>query len=589
MKINWKNGRELRLAGEMKIKFSRKFVSLALSFYILISFPLSAVAVDVSGSQCKKAGEIKKIFGKDYRCEKKGKKRIWIKYSNSLAPNPSRNFFTIYNSGPGKSAEIELSKELQFEPQRIPEGENLRIWVFDPENPMRSLGSNGVFIKRGAEEWKWIAGRSDGTVSSQVATGEYLLDTVEPNNNSSKYQRKRYKFEVDSKGEISFYNLKSNSKGFFTLTIDLRNEILDNFIPKNDCQLRSQDGNKSLNIGFPRQNDRLKTSGEIRALILPLDFPDVVGMGDPIDDYYEMAKGTYEFFYRQSNGEVNIKFEIYPKFIRMPFISSKYQLGTWNAGDPGGYWQALISTADEFVDYSRFDVVYALSPKNIPWTSIAYGPANPWTIQTNDGPLKNGTHSGADAYQQFPGAGWKWMAHETGHLFGLHDLYTERSVKPTFGSWDLMSLNWSTSAIELSAWNRFILGWLRENQFKCETIETLGAGVQARTLIPLVEDKPGLRAQLIRLSPSTILVMEYRRTGGLDQIPVNQDGLLVYTVDTKIPTMKGGWKVQRRSGSTSLDLTDAALKIGDEITVQGITIKVLSMNSEIINFSISRI
>ena len=49
----------------------------------------------------------------------------------------------------------------------------------------------------------------------------------------------------------------------------------------------------------------------------------------------------------------------------------------------------------------------------------------------------------------------------------------------------------------------------------------------------------------------------------------------MYTVDMTVPTIKGGWHVQRRTGSTDPEFTDAALHLGDVITVEGLKIEVI--------------
>ena len=209
-------------------------------------------------------------------------------------------------------------------------------------------------------------------------------------------------------------------------------------------------------------------------------------------------------------------------------------------------------------------------------------------VETDDGWVINGTFSGADAYQNIPGADWKWMAHETGHLFGLHDLYTSGSQKPTYGEWDLMSNNFSTRAIELNAWNRYITNWLSEAEIDCLDGSSIGNIAISRELVPLSSNISGQKAQLIRISDSKILVLEYRRTEGFDSLPSESEGVLVYTVDMTVSTMKGGWSVQRRPGSTSPEFLDAALRPGDKITVSGISITVTTMNSALIALQISK-
>jgi hypothetical protein len=80
----------------------------------------------------------------------------------------------------------------------------------------------------------------------------------------------------------------------------------------------------------------------------------------------------------------------------------------------------------------------------------------------------------------------------------------------------------------------------------------------------------------VRLSSTKILVIESRRNEGFDVLTPSQEGTLVYTVDMTIQSIKGGWKVQRRPGSTDPQFTDAALRVGDVITVDGVRIEVIS-------------
>ena len=452
---------------------------------------------------------------------------------------------------------------------------NLKLWVYDPEDSSRSLNSPGIFYKRDNGDWTWAGANADGTVYVDLPEGNYIFDTVEPNQNTSKYKRKTYSLVIDSKQIPKITGLIANSQGIYTVTVELQ-VALPSFQPKNVCQLRSQDGSSTLNNGFPRSSERLKDKGALKSLIIPVDFPDVIGSGNPAEIYYEMATSMDNFYQKMSDNRVSFSFEIYPRYLRLDFKSDTYGLGRWNSGNAFGYYKAAIDAADPFVDFSKFDVVYILSPRNIPWSSIAYGPAFPVSVETDDGRINNGTFSGADAYQSILGADWKWMAHETGHLFGLHDLYTSGSQKPTYGEWDLMANNFSTRAIELNSWNRYITNWLSDSQIDCVDKSSIGTGTFSRELRPLSSNSTGQKAQFVKISDSKILVLEYRKNGGFDRLPPDSEGVLVYTVDMTIATMKGGWSVQRRPGSSHQDYLDAALRAGDKIAVEGIEIEVVS-------------
>jgi hypothetical protein len=82
--------------------------------------------------------------------------------------------------------------------------------------------------------------------------------------------------------------------------------------------------------------------------------------------------------------------------------------------------------------------------------------------------------------------------------------------------------------------------------------------------------------------------MEYRSTGGFDVIPDGEEGVLIYIVDMTIKSIRGGWQVQRRSGSTKSNFSDSALRAGDKITVSGITIEITSLSKTSASMKISK-
>jgi M6 family metalloprotease-like protein len=574
----------------------KKVFALALITSLLIP-SYSASAAVKAGALCKKAGIKSVVAGKTFTCVKSGKNLVWNKgfktrnasKNNALAPKSKTNSLKIYNGGRGaaEGAALVKSAELNFTPVPASPSTNLKLWIYDPEDITKSANSPGIFYKKSDGNWTFARTNGDGTAYLTLTTGSYAIDTVEPNGNTTKYKRKTYSVTIDISGKASIAQLLVNSKDIFTLTLDLVAD-LPSFQPSNVCQLKGRSGFDSTTNGFPRIPGRLPNTGEVKALIIPVDFPDVVGSGNPAEIFYEMAMGMDAYFKKVSEDRVFFSFQILPKFVRLDFPSTKFNLGTWNTGDSFGYWKATLAAADPLVDFSKFDVVYSLSPKTIPWSSIAYGPAFPTRVSVEDGFVLNGTISGADAYQNFPGAGWKWMAHETGHLFGLHDLYTIAPKESTFGEWDLMSLNWTTRAIELNSWNRYITGWLSESQVDCLDVNSISANALTRNLVPLVEKLSGQKAQLIKLTDTKILVMEYRTTGGFDVIPDQEVGVLVFTVDMTIPSIEGGWQVQRRAGSMASNFVDAALRSGDKIVVSGVTIEVTSLSKTSASVKISK-
>lgn len=567
-------------------KVLSRLILLSLAATLLVNPAISPAlaATPKPGASCTKIWQTKVVKSVRYTCVRVNKKLIWNKGVSiaSSAPKPTQppialprpNSIPIYQGGPGASSGAVQTPALAFLPSSAPSGTNLKLWIHVPEDPTVSLRSPGVWLKPLNEAWRFMPGASNGTVFLNLAAGQYLIDTVEPDGNMTDFKRRTYEVTIAADGTAKVPGVLANSAGYFGLTIDRVVNSSASFAPANQCQLLGQDGNQNMNQGFPARPERLARKGTIRALIVPVDFADVPGTDRPETAFFEMANLTDVFYRKMSGNLVSFSFEVLPNYVRMPFSSTFHNLGAWNGGDPNAYYKAAIRQADPLVDYSKFDVVYGLSPRTIPASSIAYGPAFPMKVSTDDGYVMNGTISGADAYQAFPGAGWKWMAHETGHLFGLHDLYTIDPQPPTYGSWDIMSLNWSTKAIELNSWNRFIMDWLPASAYRCLSSSQAKSLAEPTSLIPMGSDSTGTKAIFVPLSTTEILVIEHRATAGLDSIPEQEAGVLVYTVNMTIPSIKGGWKVVRPEGSVSRTFEDAALQVGDRVSVGSLQITV---------------
>ena len=559
---------------------------------------IATAAAPVTGKSCSKAGITATYQFKVFTCIKSGKKLVWGKPvavaqvqptptpTATPTPTPTMSGFVsppskginIYSGGGGGTySNQEISFELPVAVQTAPAGSNVKLWIYSPTDKKTKAGSPGVYLQISGGEWKFYSANADGSFYANLVTGSYLFDIVEPN--PTQYVRKRYSASISSAGVFSISGMRANNAGFYTVTVDLpQSSSANKFVPATQCQLLDQTNNLQMEVGFPKAPGRLPSFGTIKALIIPVDFEDVVGQRPPAEEFTPMTDGMNEFYYKMSGNRVKFDYQVLKNWVRMPVSSTFHKLGVWGQGDAWAYWKLAVETADPLVDYSQFDVVYVLSPREIPWSSIAYGPAGPLNssgISTDDGPITNITLSGADAWQNLAqGSAWRWISHETGHLFGLHDLYVSPG-DAVYGTWDLMSDNWSVGASELNSWNRYLLGWLTDSQIECLNANDLNATGVTKVINPLERINDSTKSIVIRLSSSKILVIESRRNEGMDVLKSSQEGSLVYTVDMTIPSIKGGWKVQRRPGSTNPQFTDAALHLGDVITVEGLRIEIV--------------
>ena len=152
------------------------------------------------------------------------------------------------------------------------------------------------------------------------------------------------------------------------------------------------------------------------------------------------------------------------------------------------------------------------------------------------------------------------VTHETGHLFGLPDLYDVSEATEGIGRWDLMSEGneqkpWRPS--HMSAWSLATLGWITEIPITTAQTDTA----------PPIET--GRVAYLLPLAgaPTEFFLLENRQPLGSDSMMYGP-GLMIYHLDTLLMDERGfsngnyvnaAWPhalaVEEAEGDTGLDCT----------------------------------
>lgn len=492
----------------------------------------------------------------------------------------------------------------------VPAGTNLKLWLYDPRSNAGAALATGIFLRNVTANggWNFIAAGRDGSLYQGLSPGaSYEFDVVEPDNG---LQRRRYNASVSAAGAVTLQDRNADANGYYAVTVTvpavvtadvkLRQDALrllaerpvSSFQPTSQCQLPDQVTPQrsfatDLSAGFPKVRTRLPSFGTVRSLIIPVDFPEVAGQGDPGSLFTPLANEVRDFFHKQSYGRLAFAFDILPNWVRLPFNPSRYGFTSVNgSGDFTSYRNDIFAMLDGQVDFSNYDAVYILVPKEMPMSKMGYGPAITGPTWTSTGYVINGATGGADMYLQ-PGNEWRWMAHETGHAFGLYDEDLDHKSQ-TLGHWSLMAMNWSRNAIENNSWDRYLLGWLPEAQVACLPKEQLGSAGTSVALEPLVRQSAGTKAAMVPLSGSKILVMESRKSEGYDRIAAGNEGVLVYTVDMTLGTLKGGYRTVRRPGSVDPAFEDAALRSGESVTVDGVTVTVTASGKDGDTVKISR-
>jgi len=503
-------------------------------------------------------------------------------------------------------------------------GSNLKVWISDPLNPNAGLKNGGLFISPDTtvRSFKYYGASSDGSLSLTLDDGFYISQTVEPGgkgDGSTVYARKTYNITVSngvvnikditvSNGVVNIKDARLDPNGYFILTITLpvKNQARDdlvnsltksvndsfiNFKPTSPCMLKDQTATaQSLSggVGFPKKSNSLSSYGRIKALIVPVDFPDLQGVDNTLNFYSPIAKGMSDFYIAQSFGKVAFDFDIVSNWVRMPFLSTDYkrtQVGSVITGDVFGYVNALLQATDGPIDFNKYETIYFLVPKEMSPSVMQTGPTL-FSQKTNNAFIGTLVTGGADMYSYLRGgspiSAVRWIVHETGHQFGMVDEVNSSAKIPlTLGNFSIMSYSTEPPGIELGSWDRYVQGWLSDKQFTCLSKEKINVNSQTFVLSPLQRQSNELKSIMIPLSTSKILVIESRKSEGYDVIAQGNEGVLVYTVDMTLGQFAGGYQTQPRIGAkgSTDNFMDSLLKAGDSITVENIKITVQNLSN----------
>jgi M6 family metalloprotease-like protein len=285
----------------------------------------------------------------------------------------------------------------------------------------------------------------------------------------------------------------------------------------------------------------------------------------------------------------------------MPRPSTDYAIQRdWSAEGRAAYLRDALAAADPQVDFSRYDIVYLVADPDAPGVD-----SDATKVVNLDTPLRaDGTdvRRVVTVFEKHP-PDRLVLAHETGHVFDLPDLY-HRPVDgkgdwDTYvGDWDLMGSQFGLSP-DLFGWHKWKLGWLDQRQVVCVresgvtrlTLEPLGAapGMPATTGLagpqpygpPAVAPGRGVKLAVVRTGPDRVLAFEARGPVGNDAATCRA-GVLVYRVRGSAESGDGPVQVLDAHPHTEAcwensvypPLADAPIAAGETFTVPGEHIRV---------------
>ncbi|QMV07220.1 M6 family metalloprotease domain-containing protein [Streptomyces lincolnensis] len=389
------------------------------------------------------------------------------------------------------------------------------------------------------------------------------------------------------------------------------------------CALKRTDAHHSegldtWNAAYPRPTRSLN------AVMVFLSFPDAAPRITPAQLAADHFPATTRYFEQASYGRFALRAHPLRHWIRMPRPSTSYAIQRdWNATHRAAYLRDALAAADGRIDFSRYDVVYFVADPDAPGVD-----SDATKVVNLDAPLRaDGTdiRRVVTVFEQHP-PDRLVLAHETGHVFDLPDLY-HRPVDgkgdwDTYvGDWDLMGSQFGL-APDLFGWHKWKLGWLQQRQVACLrergptrlTLEPLAAGPGAPAVglagtrsfggtaahggapasdgsvasdgsaayggVPAFGGTPafglggGTKLAVVRTGPESVLAFEARGPVGNDT-DACRPGILVYRISGSAESGRGPVEVIDAHPHTDAcwensvypPLADAPVALGESFTI----------------------
>ncbi len=327
--------------------------------------------------------------------------------------------------------------------------------------------------------------------------------------------------------------------------------------------------------GFP-----VAARGRVRGMMLFVDFPDARhSTREHTRRIHRLvAPAAVRRLRIASGGKLDLQVGALHSWLRLPGTSASYD--TRSGDNQYRLLRDAVRAADRHVDFRNVSFVYVVpAHAGASRQSPAFLAGDADRIVADGRRIWFGMSFGDDALANDARRGSRILEHETGHMFGLLDLYRYRAVGGDYhvdvGSWDPMGNVFSANGY--TQWSRWQIGWLPGRQIAC-----LRRGT-GRMFVLRPQSMPGgTQLVVVPTSRYTAVAIERRANRGSDAGTCD-DGVLVYRVSSKVQSGSGPMRVVPATRAASGDcprLGHAAFERGEDeqcwIIVDRVRIEVIA-------------
>ncbi|MCQ4084967.1 M6 family metalloprotease domain-containing protein [Streptomyces sp. RB6PN25] len=313
--------------------------------------------------------------------------------------------------------------------------------------------------------------------------------------------------------------------------------------PSGACALQRTDSWLSEGV-TPWDPDHVRPVGTVHAKMIFVRFPGHTPANTPQQLAAHYLPSVPQFYARASYGKAKLDIVPVASYVAMPMPAAAYGI---HRAEPYAkmlhYIRDAVAAARRTgVNFRGVQTLYIVADPDAPGAD--HDATATTTLARRDAITADGTAiRNISMIWEAAKPDRNVVAHESGHLFGLPDLY----VQPPWddlrddwdtkvGDWDLMGDQRAISP-EFLAWEKWKFGWLDPAQVHC----VAAAGVSVHTLTP-TERTGGTKLVVVKRSDTDAYAVEVRSRYGNDRRTC-AEGVLLYHVRTDVGSTHGPIRV----------------------------------------------
>ena len=325
-----------------------------------------------------------------------------------------------------------------------------------------------------------------------------------------------------SVGETSdFFECRQSVAGLVWMSTEITDPRPDGFGSDEACKLpdrRTEPRSAEIGkvIGFPLSLAGVRTPsvGTATLAAVAVDFPDYRGEKRELVRLRESAASFDSWLAVESNRRLSATWQIHEEWITMSKPAADYEVQGWGTEPYQELSTEIVDRVLEVMELRDLDELFVYFPDSITNQDQQLDNAFESILPQIGLPDRENGVFNYSRLRNMKGSGtiskrngnvlWAIWAHAFLHALGLQVHGPEPSALIDAGS------NYSFA---VSAWSKWLLGWLDDDQIACIPIDALPAEVD---LVPIEADPAieGIRAAIVPLTETSAIFIESHRATG---------------------------------------------------------------------------